>query len=77
MACPRRPAGRCVVTRQSVRKPARTAAGAVIDMATREAALRTLSQLGALDTADALGLAGDHRTIRVEADGRAREVWAL
>lgn len=77
MACPRRPAGRCVVTRQSVRKPARTAAGAVIDMATREAALRTLSQLGALDTADALGLIGDHRTTRTEANGRTREVWAL
>jgi len=65
------------MTRQAKRKPARTAAGAVVDLPIRDAALRTLSQLGALDTADALGLAGDHRTIRVEADGRAREVWAL
>ena len=65
------------MTRQANRKPARTAAGAVVELATREAALRTLSQLGALDTTNALGLTGDHRKIRVEADGRAREVWAL
>ena len=65
------------MTRQAKRNPARTAAGAVVELATREAALRTLAQLDALDTADALGLAGDHRKIRVEADGRAREVWAL
>lgn len=65
------------MTRQANRKPARTAAGAVVDVAIRDAALRTLSQLGALDTADALGLTGDHRKIRTEADGRARQVWAL
>ena len=65
------------MTRQANRKPARTAAGAVVELATREAALRTLSQLGALDTADALGLVGDHQTTRVGADGRARQVWAL
>ena len=65
------------MTRQAVRKPARTAAGAVVELATRESALRTLDRLGALDTADALGLTGDHRKTRVEADGRAREVWAL
>ena len=65
------------MTRQANRKPARTAAGAVVELATRDAALRTLAQLGASDVADALGLAGDHRKIRVEADGRAREVWAL
>ena len=65
------------MTRQANRKPARTAAGAVIEMATRDAALRTLDRLGALDTADALGLVGDHQTTRTEADGRTREVWAL
>lgn len=65
------------MTRQTVRKPARTAAGAVIELATRDAALRTLDRRGASDVADALGLTGDHRKTRVEADGRAREVWAL
>ena len=65
------------MTRQSVRKPARTAAGAVVDVAIRDAALRTLAQLGASDVADALGLIGDHQTTRTEADGRTREVWAL
>lgn len=65
------------MTRQANRKPARTAAGAVVELPIRDAALRTLSQLGALDTADALGLVGDHQTTRTEADGRTREVWAL
>ena len=40
------------MTRQAVRKPARTAAGAVVELATREAALRALAHLGASDVAD-------------------------